>query len=978
MKSSTIYILVLLIVSFASQLILCGTPGKITGEIIDSVTNQPLLGAIVMLEKTSMGAAADIDGKYFISNVPTGHYSLKVSYIGYKTVTIKIDLKDGEHLQQNFKLQPVGVSGEEVVVTAQASGQNAAINQQLSSQNIVNVVSAARIQELPDANAAESVGRLSGVYLLRSGGEGYAVAIRGLQPKYNEIMIDGVPMPATDYDNRSVDMSMISSNMLSGIEVFKTVSPDMDASVLGGVVNFQIREAKKLNSGAPEVNLSLQGRYENLQSTYNDYKFSGAIGDRFLNDRLGILAEGVVEKINLTSDQLNANYGTPIPVNTTTGIPPLNNITPTYSPKERRRYGATFTLDYKLPEGKIDLMNFFSSSDTKTDTRDQEYDINNSQILYDAGYTPITLNTITDLLALKQKIFDFDADVRISHSFTENINRGGWSVDFLQKPVAGLDSKIENLPPVDIAQIGAAKIDMTKMFFNTISTNNSYLKHRDISGSVDLKKSFNFSDLVSATIKFGGMFKYTNSYYDYNTGTGSLWYSTDKDSRQAILDAFPWLAQSYNLNANSQFPVTAFLDPGFSYGKFLNGNYSMGSGTNIGLLSQVVGVVVNNSLGKPRQSGGSSNPYAVDIYGSDASDYTGNEHQGAGYIMTTVNIGPIVTIIPGVRFQELQTTYEASKYFNAGSLNYTHTDTTINEYHGYWLPDVSVRYKPLTWLDIRTAYTNTINYPSFNQITPAIDVNPTAHTVLWHNYSLQPAKSQNYDLTLSAYDNTIGLLTIGGYLKQIDHLIFLSQGVYITDPTQYPGLPSSTKGYTLTTSVNNPFRVNIWGIEFDWQTHFWYLPGPLSGLVMNINYTHTFSKATYPYVITGNTGYPLYKPVYTDTTYSDRLINQPNDIVNLSLGFDYGKFSALFSMIYQANVFFNTNFFQQNRSFKDNYLRLDFSAKQSLPWFRLEAFFDINNINGANDLYLIQYGRYPYSEEDYGMTMDIGLRWNLE
>ena len=213
----------------------------ITGEITDSTNGTPLIGANVILQGSSLGAATDNDGMYSIVNVPGGEYVLKVSYIGYVTQTIKVSLNNNRHLIQDFKLSSVSLEGETVEVTAQASGQNEAINKQIASDNIVNVVSAARIQELPDANAAESLGRLPGIYLLRSGGEGYAVAIRGLQPKYNLVMMDGVPMPPTSASNRMVNMSMISSGMLSGIEVFKTVTPDMDATVLGGTVNFQMR-----------------------------------------------------------------------------------------------------------------------------------------------------------------------------------------------------------------------------------------------------------------------------------------------------------------------------------------------------------------------------------------------------------------------------------------------------------------------------------------------------------------------------------------------------------------------------------------------------------------------------------------------------------------------------------------------------------------------------------------------------------------
>ncbi len=170
---------------------------SVQGYVRDAKTGEPLLGATVMFVGTSMGAATDMKGKYIIPNVPPGNYTIKVIYIGYEEWKSAITVA-GENFQQDFKLDPVGVMGTEVVVTAQAAGQNAAINQQLSSTQIVNVVSAAKIQELPDANAAESVGRLPGVFVLRSGGEGYEVAIRGLQPKYNEVTIDGIKMGASD------------------------------------------------------------------------------------------------------------------------------------------------------------------------------------------------------------------------------------------------------------------------------------------------------------------------------------------------------------------------------------------------------------------------------------------------------------------------------------------------------------------------------------------------------------------------------------------------------------------------------------------------------------------------------------------------------------------------------------------------------------------------------------------------------------
>ena len=64
---------------------------------------------------------------------------------------------------------------ESVMITAQRQGQVEAINQQLTANTIMNVVSSDRIKELPDANAAESIGRVSGVSIRRNAGEGQQV-----------------------------------------------------------------------------------------------------------------------------------------------------------------------------------------------------------------------------------------------------------------------------------------------------------------------------------------------------------------------------------------------------------------------------------------------------------------------------------------------------------------------------------------------------------------------------------------------------------------------------------------------------------------------------------------------------------------------------------------------------------------------------------------------------------------------------------
>ena len=123
-------------------------------------------------------------------------------------------------------------------------------------------------------------------------------------------------------------------------------------------------------------------------------------------------------------------------------------------------------------------------------------------------------------------------------------------------------------------------------------------------------------------------------------------------------------------------------------------------------------------------------------------------------------------------------------------------------------------------------------------------------------------------------------------------------------------------------------------------------------------------------------GFPP-KTTYLDTAYTDRLIDQPTDIVNLSVGYDYKGFSILGSMIYQDNVFSGSAFWPGLRTHKAKYVRWDLSAKQSLPWFGIEAFFDLNNINGEPDVSVVQGSGFPTSDNSYGMSADVGLRWRF-
>ncbi|MFL3005877.1 MAG: carboxypeptidase-like regulatory domain-containing protein [Candidatus Neomarinimicrobiota bacterium] len=276
----------------------------IEGIVKDKKTQKNLIGANVFIVGTSIGASTNTEGKYLLKNIKPGSYKVKASYIGYQAVEVDIDVTPTENMTQDFELSYVSLQGEAIEVTAQARGQIDAINEQIKAKSIKNIVSSDRIQELPDANAAETVARIPGVSIRREGGEGNKVIIRGLSPKYNKVMVDGTNLASTDPDNRSTDLSMISQYMLEGIEVTKAGTPDQEGDVLGGTVNFKLKKAPSGLHG----NFVTQGMQNGLQETNNDYKLVGSISNRFFGDRLGVLVSLDTEKRNRSSHNLRSSY----------------------------------------------------------------------------------------------------------------------------------------------------------------------------------------------------------------------------------------------------------------------------------------------------------------------------------------------------------------------------------------------------------------------------------------------------------------------------------------------------------------------------------------------------------------------------------------------------------------------------------------------------------------------------------------------
>ena len=213
--------------------------------------------------------------------------------------------------------------------------------------------------------------------------------------------------------------------------------------------------------------------------------------------------------------------------------------------------------------------------------------------------------------------------------------------------------------------------------------------------------------------------------------------------------------------------------------------------------------------------------------------------------------------------------------------------------------------------------------------------------------------------------------------KEVDDLIvatsFLSK-----DPEDINNLyPISTAQNTdIDTWENLEETSYVRGIELDWQTHFWYLPSFLKGLVLNINYTHITSETSYPFQTSIRSGGFPPRITFVDSSRAGRMPDQPNDILNLTLGYDIGGFSGRISVFHQAE--YNEALIASGHSYTINkaFTRLDLALKQRIT-DNFSLFLNVNNLTNVEEGNFNYSGNYDIrrfnQSEKYGTTLGFGI-----
>ncbi|MBA4057893.1 MAG: hypothetical protein C0490_24465, partial [Marivirga sp.] len=113
--------------------------GFVRGRVIDEQVNSTLPGATIVQKGTNNGTTSDVNGEFFL-RVPSGDVEIEVSYIGFRTFSEVVEVTDGKVTELEFKMISDVTQLKDVVITGVLQGQQRALNQQKSADNIKNVV----------------------------------------------------------------------------------------------------------------------------------------------------------------------------------------------------------------------------------------------------------------------------------------------------------------------------------------------------------------------------------------------------------------------------------------------------------------------------------------------------------------------------------------------------------------------------------------------------------------------------------------------------------------------------------------------------------------------------------------------------------------------------------------------------------------------------------------------------------------------
>jgi TonB-dependent receptor len=278
------------------------------------------------------------------------------------------------------------------------------------------------------------------------------------------------------------------------------------------------------------------------------------------------------------------------------------------------------------------------------------------------------------------------------------------------------------------------------------------------------------------------------------------------------------------------------------------------------------------------------------------------------------------------------------------------TEQNVSKDYTDVLPMAHVRYAVNDRTLVRAAYTETIARADFAALVPFVATDGDDAEA--GNPKLKSAHSKNIDLMLEYYPKGLGIFSFGYFSKAIDNYIYTA---VLKDET----IRNGAKVYDEVVMPVNGEAATLNGWEMNFQKNLDFLPGPLSNLLLYLNYTSTSSEADYG-------------PEREKTTFPGQAANTGN----LSFAYETSKLTARFSQSIADKYITEVGEDKDEDIYYDPANRLDFSLSYNFN-NKLTFFADVLNITDVPHVYFMGDVSRPVEKEVYGPTVKIGTNYRF-
>lgn len=907
--------------------------GTIKGRILDT-SNQTLPGATIYIDSLHTGVVSDINGFYTLTNIAPGTYKVKVSYVGYSPVEMTITVPEGKTVESDVMLND-GVKLREVVVGGAFNGQRRALSSQKNAMGIVNVVSADQVGKFPDSNIGDALKRISGINVQYDQGEARFGQVRGTSADLSSVTINGNRIPSAEGDTRNVQLDLIPADMVQTIEVNKVVTADMDADAIGGSINLVTK-----NTPNKRMFNATAGSGYNAVSKKAQLNLGLTYGDRFFNDKLGLMFSGSYQNAPGGSDNAEFEYD----VDDGSVVMKEAQVRQYYVTRERQSY--SLALDYEFnPDHKISFKGIYNRrNDWENRYRVVYKDLDES----DPSEQSIELQTkggaddTRNARLERQQTMDFTLDGehnlggRLLMDWAASFSRA--SEDRPNERYFGLkmdNNTGENLintfrgigGRAPYSTIAIPGLDNEGWELDELTNSNQSIYENEWKFRLNFELPL-MKGLYGNTLRFGG--KYTNKEKDRET-TMYKYDGEDVNDNPIFNDGGAWRE-----HGSSQ------IRKGFMVGD----NYP--EGTHFVSKKYLGSINFNSMQGEPD-------------YEEMSGNYHAKEEITSAYLRFDQKLGQKLDLMLGLRMEHTALNYRGLNWVVDEDENES-LESTGNRKNSYtnWLPSVLLKYDVNDDLKLRASFTETLSRPKYSALIPSVNYNRADEEATIGNPNLKPTTSYNFDLSAEYYFKSVGLVSVGLFYKSINNVIV--DEVWKGMDAQLP--ITGTYDYEISKPIN-AYDADLFGVEVAYQRDFGFITPALKCLGFYGNYTYTANKTK---------NHHFEHRVLEDGEDVD-MIGSPEHTANASLFFEKWGFNLRLSYNFASAFVDEMGEVAQLDRYYDKVNYLDLNASYTFgKRFKTTIYADVTNLLNQPLRYYQGTKDRTAQVEYYGARFNAGIK----